>query len=198
MGKGSQMKKLQAVLGVVLCASAGVAQAEIIDFSVGDNSFRAALYGPLGEIVDGSKSQYDVGVVMRPKRTDDLLVAHVGGLVTCDAGMKEVNLAAGLGLRGVYVGRDHDSGGAVAMGGQAEARFPGYERIGFSVYGYFAPEQTSLGDVEEYYEVGVGVDYQLVKNASAYVGYREVKMDIANLTNVTADDSFHVGLRLGF
>ncbi|HEY0975666.1 MAG TPA: YfaZ family outer membrane protein [Solimonas sp.] len=184
--------------GLMLSLSAGAAQAEIVDFSVGDNSFRLALYGPLSRVFDNAKGQYDVGVIMRPERNDDLLVVHTGVLLTGDAGIKSANVAAGLGIRGVYIGRDADSGGAVALGGQLEFRFPGYERVGFSVYGYGAPEATSLGQVDKYYEVGVGVDYQVLKDASIYVGYREVRVDIADLTDVKADDSFHIGLRLNF
>ncbi len=193
-----RMNGMLAVAGVCLAAAAGTAQAEIFDLSLGDNSFRAALYGPLSRVIDGTKGQYDVGVIVRPKREDDLFVAHVGGLVTGDAGARQFNLAAGLGLRGVYIGRDHDSGGAVAVGGQAEARFPGYERIGFTVYGYFAPEVLSLGEFDQYYEFGTAVDYQVLKDASVYLGYRNVNVELENGGDITADNGLHAGLRLSF
>lgn len=196
------MKKMQgmlAVAGLALCAATGAAQAEIFDLSIGDNSFRAALYGPLSRIAGGTKGQYDVGVVMRPKREDDLFVAHVGALVTGDAGAKNFDLAAGLGVRGVYIGRDHDSGGALAVGGQAEARFPGYERVGFTVYGYYAPEVLSFGEFDQYYEVGTAIDYQVLKDASVYVGYRNVNVKLeAGGGDITADNGLHAGLRLSF
>lgn len=189
------------VLGVaaaLLCGVSGAAQAEIFDLSVGDNSFRAAFYGPLSRFMSDTKGQYDAGVIVRPKREDDLFVAHVGALVTGDAGAQQFDLAAGLGIRGVYIGRDHDSGGAFAPGGQAEARFPGYERVGFSVYGYFAPEVLCLGEFDQYYEIGTGLDYQVLKDASVYVGYRNVKVELENGVDITADNGLHVGLRLSF
>ncbi len=185
-------------IGLLLCLSAGVARAEIVDFAVGDNSFRLAVYGPLSRLLSDTKGQYDVGAIVRPKRNDDLLVVHTGVMLTGDTGIRNANVAAGLGVRAVYIGRDDDSGGAAALGGQVEVRLPGYERVGFSLYGYGAPDVTSFGQVDKYYEVGVGVDYQLLKDASVYVGYREVRIDIANLTDVKADDSVHVGLRLSF
>lgn len=185
-------------LGLALLACSGAAQAEIVDFSVGDNSFRLAVYGPLSRLIDNTKGQYDVGVVLRPKTSDDLLVVHTGVLLTGDAGFKDADVAAGLGLRAVYIGRDDDSGGAVALGGQIETRFPGYERIGFSLYGYFAPGASSFGQVEKYHELGVGVDYQLLRDASIYLGYREIKTDIAEYDGIKADDSVHVGVRLSF
>jgi hypothetical protein len=192
----NRLKGLMAAL--LICGASGVAHAEIFDLSVGDNSFRAALYGPLSRIAGQSEGQYDVGVVMRPQREDDLLVVHAGALLTGDTGMRNFELAAGLGVRGVYIGRDRDSGGAIAPGGQLEARFPGYERVGFSIYGYYGPEVLSFGEFDEYYEVGIGVDYQLLKNASMYLGYRNVNVKIEDGPKLTADNGLHVGLRLEF
>ncbi len=192
------MRKMGRYAAAGLLLLTGTAQAEIVDFSVGDNSFRLAVYGPLSRILSETKGQYDIGAIVRPERNDDLLVVHTGVLITGDAGMKDANVAAGLGIRGVYIGRDDDSGGAAALGGQVEVRLPGYDRLGFSLYGYGAPSVTSFGQVDKYYEVGVGVDYQLLKDASIYVGYREVRIDIADLSDVKADDSFHIGLRLSF
>lgn len=193
------MNRLKELLGALLmCAASGAAHAEIFDLSVGDNSFRAALYGPLSRIAERSDGQYDIGVVMRPKREDDLLIAHVGALLTGDTGMRNFELAAGLGVRGVYIGRDRDSGGAIAPGGQLEARFPGYERVGFSIYGYYGPEVLSFGEFDEYYELGLGVDYQVLKTASLYAGYRNINLKIEDGPKVTADNGLHLGLRLEF
>ncbi|MFA5938834.1 MAG: YfaZ family outer membrane protein [Sinimarinibacterium sp.] len=191
-------KGLVGVAAMMLCGMAGTAQAEIFDLSIGDNSFRGSFYGPLSRFASDTNGQYDAGVIVRPKREDDLFVAHVGALVTGDAGARDFNLAAGLGVRGVYIGRDHDSGGALALGGQAEARYPGFERIGLSVYGYYAPEVTSFGEFDQYYEIGTGLDYQVLKNASVYVGYRNVKVELETGEEITADNGLHAGLRLSF
>ncbi|SFF32031.1 YfaZ precursor [Fontimonas thermophila] len=192
------MTKILGMLGVSALMLATAAHAEIIDVSVGDGSVRGALYGPLSRAFEGTKGQYDVGVIVRPERDDDLLVTHVGALVTGDAGAQQFELAAGLGLRGVYVGRDHDSGGALALGGQAEARYPGYERFGLSVYGYYAPEVLSFGEFDQYYEIGTGLDYQVIRSASVYIGYRNVNLRLENGGDITADNGLHVGMRLSF
>ncbi len=184
--------------GVLALAAVAPAHAEIFDLSLGDNSVRAAIYGPLSRAVDQTSGQYDVGVILKPERDDDLFVAHVGALVTGDAGMQQFNLAAGLGVRGVYIGRDHDSGGALAVGGQLEARFPGYDRIGWSIYGYYAPDMLSFGEFDSYHEVGTAIDYQLIKGASVYIGYRNVQVGLEAGPDITADNGLHGGLRLSF
>jgi hypothetical protein len=192
------MKKFAACMALAAAAVSGTASAEIVDFSVGDNSFRLALYGPLSRLINDVKGQYEVGALMRPKKTDDLLVAHVAAMITGDAGFKAANVAAGVGLRALYIGRDNEPGGALAAGGQIEARYPDFDRIGLSVYGYGAPDATSFGHVHKYWEIGVGLDYALLKDASVYVGWRDVKADLEDAGEVTADHSVHAGVRLHF
>lgn len=198
------MKKLLAVAGVMVGVAAVPAQAEIVDVSVSQDGGRISLYGPLSRLISDVKGQYEIGGVLNPRTEEDLLLIHTGAMLTGDAGMKDVNLAAGVGLRGIYIGRDHDSGGSLAIGGQAELRFPSFDRLGFSIYGYGAPEVTSFGENEGYYEIGTGLDYQILKDASVYVGYRQIKAKIedddndGNRNNVTADDAAHIGVRLNF
>lgn len=192
------MTKAWALAALLMGVVAIPAHAEIIDLSVNDDGFRAALYGPLSRTGADAAGQYDIGVVMRPEREDDLLVVHAGALVTGDAGMQQFDLAAGVGVRGVYIGRDHDTGGAVAIGGQAEGRLPGYDRFGLSMYGYYAPKVLSFGEFDKYYEVGASLDYQVLQNASVYVGYRNVNVRIEDGPELTADTGFHVGVRLKF
>jgi hypothetical protein len=192
------MKRIIALLGALLGMAALPAHAEILDVNVGQNSVRVALAGPLSHFITDMRGQYDTGIVIRPKASDDLLQAHVGALITGDAGAKVVDLAAGLGLRGVYIGRDGDSGGAVALGGQFEARLPSFNRLGVSGNIYFAPGATSLGEVDRYMEYGGSVDYQVVRDAAVYVGYRNIRYDIGNVGSVTADAGFRAGVRLTF
>lgn len=192
------MKRMIALLGALMGMSAVPAQAEILDVNVGQNSVRLALAGPLSHFVSELRGQYDAGIVVRPKSSDDLLQAHLGVLVTGDAGAKGVDVAAGLGIRGIYVGRDGDSGGAASLGGQFEARLPSFDRIGLSGYGYFAPDATSFGEVRRYLEYGGSLDYQVVHDAAVYVGYRNIHYTIGNVGSVTADAGVRVGLRLSF
>lgn len=192
------IKRCSGLFGLGLCACAGMAQAEVVDFSVGSDSFRLGLTGPLFRAFADAKGDYDLGVIRTERRSRDALVAHGGILLTGDAGSRDAKVTAGLGLRTAYIDVERDSGAAVALGGQVLARFPGYDRIGFSAYGYFAPEATSFGRANQYYEIGGDVSYQVLKDASAYVGYREIRAELNREGKVRADDSVHVGLRLEF
>lgn len=193
------MKRLFAVLGFVLGTATIPAQAEILDLNVGNNSFRGAFAGPLSRFLSGTNGQYDIGLLVRPRTSDDLLQVHTGVLVTGDVGAKDVDLAAGLGARLIYTGRDHDSGGALALGGQLEGRLPSANRFGLTGYGYYGPKVTSYGEVNGYQEYGIDLDYALIRGGSVYVGYRNIKEDVASASGkINVDQGGHIGFRLKF
>lgn len=192
------MKRAFAVLGVVLAAAALPAQAEIVDFNVGKNAFRLGLAGPLSRLFNGVSGQYDLGVLLKPRTSDNLIQAHTGVLLTGDTGLKGIDLAAGLGGRIIYTGRDHDSGGAFAPGVQLEARLPEFNRFGSTFYGYYAPSATSFGEVRKYQEYGLDLDYAVIKGGSVYAGWRSIKENLATTANFTVDRGAHIGFRLKF
>jgi hypothetical protein len=192
------MKRFIAALGLVMGVAAIPAQAEILDFNIGDNAFRLGLAGPLARLFDGVNGQYDVGVLLKPKTEDNLIQVHTGILLTGDAGSKDVDLAAGLGARLIYTGRDHDSGGAFAPGGQLEARLPGFNRLGLTGYAYYAPEVICFGEVGEYFEYGVDLDYAVIKGGSVYVGYRKIEEELSSASDFEVENSAHIGFRLKF
>ena len=113
-------KGLVGIAALVLSGMTVPAQAEIFDLSIGDNSFRGSFYGPLSRFVSDTNGQYDAGVIVRPKREDDLFVAHVGALVTGDAGARDFNLAAGVAAdqREARHHRAHDAGPKAVAGEQ--------------------------------------------------------------------------------
>lgn len=197
------MKRLLAALLIV--AAAPAAQAEIFDLSIGDNAFRGTIAGPLARIFDEANGQYDVGVLLKPDTDEDLLQIHTGVLLTGDAGARDVDVAAGLGIRAVYTGIDHDSGGVVALGGQLEGRLPSMNRLGLTGYAYYGPDMLAFGDVAAYTEYGVALDYELIRGGAIYVGYRNIEQEFdvsRNGQNVKftaeVDDSAHIGFRLKF
>ena len=111
------MKKLAAVIGAVLGLSTMGAQAGILDLNLGNNSFRVGYGDALSNMLPGTTNgQYDVGVIAKPRKSDDFYQVHAGVLVTGDVGVPGINLAAGLGGRLMY-DYDHSyNSGALALG----------------------------------------------------------------------------------
>jgi hypothetical protein len=192
------MKKAATVLAMALGLTALVAQAGIVDLNLGNNSFRGVYTDSLSNVLPGTTNgQFDLGLLAKPRESDDFYQAHVGLLLTGDVGTKGVNLAAGLGGRLLFVHQYENNGGGLALGGMLEARLPQYNRFGLNVSSYFAPNPVTFGRLDRSWENTIDLDYELIRGGNVYVGYRNLRQDIAGVDQTT-DSGFHVGFRLAF
>ncbi|MES2490248.1 MAG: YfaZ family outer membrane protein [Pseudomonadota bacterium] len=193
------MKKVAAVMGALFGLSAMGAQAGILDLGLGHNSFRGAYSDALTSVLPStiSNSQFDVGLIAKPRSNDDFYQVHGGLVLTGDPGLKGVNVGVGLGGRVLYVYRDGENGGALALGGQIEARIPNYDRLGITASSYFAPSVLSIGRLDRSWENAIALDYELIHGGAVYVGYRNLRQDIGG-SNRSSDSGVNLGLRLKF
>lgn len=195
----------RAFLGTALAAglalgAAAPAAAERLDVNLSVGAVRAALAGALPELKQVPVGQYDLGVVLRPESDRDLLQLHAGALVTGEYPWQELNVAVGAGIRAVYVGQDHDSGGALAIGGQLEMPLPlpTIEGVSFAVHGWFAPDATSLGELRRYVEWSPSLAWRWKTDRDLYLGYRSIRYDLGARDDLKADNGLHIGLRMRF
>ena len=190
-------------IALFLLAAASGARAEGIDFNLSDQALRGAFTGSLTDVFPRVAGLYEAGVLLGEEDSRNYQQFHGGVLVTGDAGAQQANVTAGLGGRLVFLNGDDAnggdmSGGALALGGMIEARLPAFNRIGAIAYAYGAPKASSFGNYESYLEYAIGVDYQVLRNASLYAGYRQLKVDVENIGNGSVDNGWHLGLRLSF
>lgn len=194
------MKMLRrAAAALLLGPLAFAARAETLDLNLNSDAVAVSLDGPLSRLFSGTSGDYQVGGLFSDSEDVDFTSAYAGALLTGDAGAPEANVTAGLGLRGQFTDVEADSGGGIAVGGQVDVRFPGFERIGVQGQIWYQPEVLSFGEIEEQFEWGVSVDYQVLRNASLYIGYRDVEVESESSGgSFTADDGLHFGLGLTF
>jgi hypothetical protein len=192
------VKKSALFAAAVLAFAAGSASAESLNFSLSDDAFRFGLAGPLSRVLSGVDGQYDLGYLQHRGDGDDTYAVHVGALATGDAGLRDLDVKAGVGLRGVFVGGDGDNGGAIAPGVQLDVRLPGYERIGLLGTAYYAPGVVSFGDVDDYRDLSAVLSYQINRNASVFAGYRNVKIGVDHGPDETLDNGLYGGVGLTF
>ncbi|TXI05258.1 MAG: hypothetical protein E6Q76_11315 [Rhizobium sp.] len=192
------MNKVAAVMGAVLAVASLGAQAGILDLNLGNDSFRGAYSDALSTVLPGtSNGQYDVGLIAKPREHDKFYQAHAGLALTGSMGVPGVNLGAGLGGRLIYVHDHSHNGGALALGGQIEARMPNYDRFGLTASSYYAPNILTVGSLDRSWENTVDLDYELIKGGAVYVGYRNLRQDIG-AGNHSVDTGMHLGFRLKF
>lgn len=188
------MKQALAIL--CLAAAAPGARAEQLDINLSDEVLRATWSAPLPSQTLGGL--YELGGLLGERGGVDFTQVHAGLLVTGDAGARDANVTAGLGGRVFLLDSDGPDGGGLALGGMVDARLPAFNRIGVIAYAYGAPKASTFGDLEGWYEYAVSLDYQVLKGASIYVGWRQLKIDVEDAGNATVDTGFNAGLRLTF
>ncbi len=191
------MKSYQAVLTVVLSLFASVALAQTthraFDINLNDDAARAALFLRPGN----PKLLADLGWLHHQTHGD---VIHVGVHLIDEASSGKDPLEAGIGIRFVYTDPDDGlvDGSALAMGGFVRYVLPNANRFNIAGYLYYAPDVVSFGDVQEYYEVGARVGYNVVRDADIYLGARSTKADYGGPGRFSFDSGLHIGFEIRF
>ncbi|MDN5850353.1 MAG: YfaZ family protein [Nitrococcus sp.] len=110
-------------------------------------------------------------------------------------------LRLGVGGKLLVIDEDEPSveGVALALGGKVRYTWPTFNRVGIGAHVYFAPQVSSGGDVERYFEGALRAEYLILRNANAYLGVRTVRVgdDRRNETH-DFDSAVFLGLRLDF
>ncbi|MBY8965175.1 YfaZ family outer membrane protein [Algiphilus sp.] len=178
-------------------ASAG-AQAETFDLNISSDAVRAALSGPL-RFGETNGARYDAGYLYTDDQDARLNVGHLGLMVSGDAGARSANVDVGIGLRAAAIDQRGADGGAVSVGGEFDVRLPALNRLGLVGYVFYAPEVLAFGDIDTYLDAALTIDYEIIRNASVYAGYRQVRAGVDKASGSDLrDNSPIVGLRLQF
>jgi hypothetical protein len=190
-------------LGVILIAavaSLGLpAQAASVDLDFNNYSFAVNGAASLGPVAQEAQAEVNGGYLYDGDRNGDHLdFGHIGLLATGQVGPEGV--VAGVGLRGFLADRggSHNDGGGAALGGRLGYRIPELnERLGVGGYLYYAPGILTFGDFQHYLEYGFDVDYQIIRPAFVYGGWRRLELPLSDRAD-RADQGFHIGLRVNF
>lgn len=182
------------LLALGLGLSTVPAFAQAVDLNMNGKSLRLNYSAPLPSF----GARYELGGLISDQGEENVVQTHAGLLVTGDAGAREANVTAGLGGRLVLLDAGPISGGGLAVGGMVEARLPAYNRLGMNSYLYWAPGASAFGDLAEHMEYALSVDYDVIRNASIYLGYRQIRVKLDQGPRVTAETGFHFGMRLRF
>lgn len=123
-----------------------------------------------------------------------------GQLLVSSVNESGLKLSPGVKVSAINVD-DADSkfNAALAIGGRVSGLLP--TTIPLRAYGefFYAPPITAFNDLDSVSELDLGVDYQVGNNASVYLGYRRINLDIDDADkDIRLDNRLHAGLRLNF
>jgi len=115
-----------------------------------------------------------------------------------EAGSGSPGLNAGVGVKGFTANTDAYDLLAFAIGGELHYSPPSLPRLGFRGQIYHAPGIVTFLDADDFTYVAASVEYEVLPQATVYLGYRSAKSGIQRQGSSTIDDDTHIGLRIVF
>lgn len=179
-----------------LAAFSHDAPARGIDFNINDDAaqFRYIAYD--GRAGGFGQREIDIGLLYT---SDDDYLGLFGAQVIAEAGAASPGLDAGIGLKvfGARSGRADIF--SVSIGGQLRYALPPHQRILFRAEGFFSPQIVTFGDADRFSYFTASVGYEVVPQASVYLGYRDIRARLEDGGGTRkVEDGAHIGMRFEF
>jgi hypothetical protein len=185
-------------LGVVLCLLVGSAQSHAagLDFRLSDESAELTYLFQSSSFYSGGA---DVGAGIFFNDDDDVMLSGSWVISGQGLGANEA-FSYGVGVKGYGLKIDdlEQDGGAIAIGGQLRYLFPGSVSVALVTEGFVSPKITSFADVDNVAEFRVAAEFEVNGQASAYIGYRSLELNLDKKDDYEMDKNLHVGIRLSF
>lgn len=189
------MRFRPAILAILFLAATG-AQAGNLDVNLASN---AAAIDFTAQLTDTGLE----GDLSYLHHTDIVDIAAVGLDVVGNASPVGSPLIFGIGGKAFVIdpkGTNTSSGIAAGLGAHFRYTWPDYNRFGIGGELYYAPNIVSFQNVDHYLQFGLRAEYEVLRNADVYVGYRYISAAFGTPSDGThtLDSSFVLGMSLTF
>jgi hypothetical protein len=182
--------RLRIFLAALAAGFSSAVAADSIDINLNDDTIQA-IYAS-----NWRTAELNFGLLTNTD-TDDW-AASVGLLALGERQTGASRTEGGLGGKIYLVDVANQDVLALGLGGQFRT-FPNNGPIGFGGYLYYAPNVVTAMDGERFWEAGVRVEFEMVKQtANIYLGYRKMRADLDNGQDITVDSGFHAGVKISF
>jgi hypothetical protein len=176
------------------------ALADTVDINLRDNSAQFQYISSLGRDPLG-KTKFHAGVLYVNSQN---MLGDFGLVVQDELGDNAPGFSVGVGIKGVVArvtGNNStivNSTSALALGGLIRYSPPDIKRLGVVGEVYLSPNIVTFGDANRYVETNLRVEYEVIPQAVAYVGYRKIKFGINNRPDAILDEGVNLGVRISF
>jgi hypothetical protein len=185
---------LRNLLALFLLTASTSILADTVDLNLRDSAVQLQYIAPTGRDTLGSTDLH-AGLLY----TDNSgKYGDIGILVKGPVGNRDSGITAGVGVKGVVATVNDFSTAALAIGGQMRFSLPPATRLGIVGELYFSPNIVTYRDAERFVEAAVRTEYELIPQASAYIGYRRISFSLVNKTDAVLDTGFNAGVRISF
>lgn len=179
---------------LAIAMASAPAGAGALDINLGDNSAQIQYSSAMGRDSLG-KSEFHMGFLYTDQ---DNLLGDVGILVKNDVGTGLPGVTVGIGVKGVMATTDNSDALALALGTQVRFSPSAASRFGIAGQFYFAPNIVTFRDADRFIETGVRLEYEILPQAVAYLGYRKIKFGLETGPDAVLDEGAHVGVKIAF
>ncbi|HET9679110.1 MAG TPA: YfaZ family outer membrane protein, partial [Gammaproteobacteria bacterium] len=141
----------------------------------------------------------------------DRNIAGLGFHLVADAAQGTTPFKVGIGAKLFFIDATVADGGALAVGGHARYTLPAFNRFAIAGQVYYAPDVTTFGDTTKYMQFGVRMEYEILRQANVFLGYRRARAEfdfedamagtpgaLAGQQDVTLNSGVHFGFSILF
>lgn len=188
--------KARVGIAVAMLALAGHATAGKIDLGISDDTVLAQ-YGSTMSYSGYGHTDWNMGLMYT--ESDDLM-GSIGIEMMGEAGSHAPGLTGGVGIKayGVSIDNTGDDVGSVTLGGKLRYVPPQVGRLGLSAGLNYGPDVTTFGDANRFMEFNARAGFEVLPEASLYVGYRKVRVRMDRGGDVDLDKGWHLGITMSF
>lgn len=179
---------------LAIAMASAPASADALDINLGDNSAQLQYGSAMGRDSIG-KTEFHMGFLYTDQ---DNLFGDAGILVKNEVGSGLPGVTVGIGIKGLMATVDSSDVMALALGGQVRFSPDAASRFGIAGQFYIAPNIVTFGDADRSIETGVRLEYEILPQALAYLGYRKIKFGLEVGPDVVLDEGAHVGVKITF
>lgn len=177
----------------LLAASTSIL-ADTADINMRNNSVQLQYVAPTGRDTLGS-TELHAGLLYTDNK-DGLVDAGI--LVKGPVGDRSSGITVGVGIKGLVATVNDSNAAALALGGQIRFSLPPGTRLGIVGQLYYSPDIVTYRDAERYIEAVARLEYEVIPQAVAYIGYRRMNFNLENETDGVLDSGLHAGVKMSF
>ncbi len=174
------------------------ALADTVDINLRDTSAQFQYISSLGRDPLGN-TKFHMGVLYVNRNN---MLGDFGLVVQNELGDNAPGFSVGVGIKGLVAkvsnGPINNNTSAIALGGLVRYSPPATRRLGIVGEVYVSPNIVTFGDANRYLEANARLEYEVIPQAVAYIGYRTIQFGLNNQPNATLDEGVNLGVRISF
>jgi hypothetical protein len=188
---------LRRIVVISLLTACTTAMADTIDLNLRNSSVQFQYNSAMGRDTLG-KTEFFVGGLYSDTNNSHNTLGDIGLMVKDELGGNAPGFSVGVGIKGLFAHTQGTNESALALGGMIRYSPPSLPRLGIGGQLYFSPNITTFGDADRYEETLLQLEYVIIPNAAAYIGYRDISFNLNNGPNTTVDQGAFIGVRMSF